>query len=332
MHLKRYRMPTVREALARVREDLGPDALVLSTKLVPKRGMAGWLGGREVEITAAADRPGMSESRPPAEPRRQAAPVVDNEIVARLLATGLDARLARQVADAVPRQGRRAPSVPTLRKALATCLEPMAAGEESFAPVEVFVGPPGAGKTTTIAKIAAQERARRGRRLGLVAADGYRVGAVEQLRLYADIIGSTFTVARTRADIESALATRHPFPVLVDTAGRSSKDRAARELFDLVTGRPNVRTHLVIPAATPEAVLDKMLSGFRESPPDRVVLTRLDEIDSITSVVSALRERRLSISYLGTGQRVPEDLERATPPVLAARLLGDDPAPEGARA
>ena len=72
--------------------------------------------------------------------------------------------------------------------------------------VELFVGPPGAGKTTTIAKIAAQERARRGARLSLLAADGFRVGAVEQLRLYADIIGSPFAVARTPREIEQSLS------------------------------------------------------------------------------------------------------------------------------
>ena len=332
MHLKRYRMPTVREALAKVREDLGPDALVLSTRLVPKRGVAGWMGGREVEITAAADRPDVSETRPMTAAERPVAPPVDNEIVARLLAVGLDAPLARQVADAIPRKGRRAASVPTLRTALASCLEHVAMGEETFAPIEVFVGPPGAGKTTTIAKIAAQERARHGKRVGLVAADGYRVGAVEQLRLYADIIGAPFSVARTRADIEQALTTKGSAPVLIDTAGRSAKERAARELFDLVAGRPNVRTHLVVPAAIPTANLDRLLAAFPDARPDRVVLTRVDETESLTPVVTALRERNLPISYLGIGQRVPEDLERATPPVLAAHLLGEAGESAGAQA
>jgi flagellar biosynthesis protein FlhF len=322
MHLKRYRMPTVQEALSRVRADLGPQALVLSTRLVSKRGPAGWLGGREVEITAAADRPQVSENRPP-KPERHAPQAADHEIVARLEAAGLDPELARQVFAAVPRSSRRAASILTLRNALAQCLLGTAAGDDPLAPVEVFVGPPGAGKTTTIAKIAAQERALHGRRLGLVAADGYRVGAVEQLRLYADIIGTSFRVVRGPSEMEQVFAKPSPFPVLVDTAGRSAGDRAARSIFDLMSGRRGVRTHLVIPASSRAADLDRVLEGFGQSRPDRVVLTRLDECDTPVPVLTALRERSMPVSYLGTGQRVPEDLARATPPVLAACMLGE---------
>jgi flagellar biosynthesis protein FlhF len=321
MHLKRYRMPTVQGALAKVRADLGPHALVLSTRLVPRRGPAGWFGAREVEITAAADRPSVSETRLPAStPPARAA---DHEIVARLVAAGLDTALAQQVFAAVPRSARRAASIPTLRTALARCLESSAAGGDAFAPVEVFVGPPGAGKTTTIAKIAAQERALHGRRLGLVAADGFRVGAVEQLRLYADIIGTSFRVVRAAAEMEQVFATPSPHPLLVDTAGRSAPDRAARSMVDLLAGHHGVRTHLVIPAHARPAELDRLLEGFGQARPDRVAVTRLDECESPIPLFTALRERHLPVSYLGTGQRVPEDLARATPPVLAACMLGE---------
>jgi flagellar biosynthesis protein FlhF len=323
MHLKRYRMPTVQQALARVRAELGPDALVMATRLVPTRGPAGWFGAREVEITAAVDRPHVSETRPDTEINRQPAPEPEDAIVARLKAAGLDVAFARRVSTAVPRQGRRSASLLTIRRALAECLGGVAAGGESLAAVEVFVGPPGAGKTTTIAKIAAQERALRGRRLGLVAADGYRVGAAEQLRLYAEVIGSSFAVARTPADVEQVLGRPHTTPVLVDTAGRSGRDLDSRAIFHLLAGRDGVRTHLVMPATATGTMLDRLLEGFGDARPDRVVLTRLDEAEAITPLFTALRERQLPISYLAAGQRVPEDLERATPPVLAARLLGE---------
>jgi len=316
-------MPTVREALAKVRDDLGPDALVLSTRLVAKRGVRGWMGGREVEITAAADRPPLSESRPVEQPGRPLAQAADHDIIARLRAAGLDAALAREVFDAVPRSRRRAASVPTLRWALAQCLEATAAGTDSLAPVEVFVGPPGAGKTTTIAKIAAQQRACHGRRIGLVAADGYRVGAVEQLRLYADIIGTSFRVVRAPAEFEQVLDKPSSGPLLVDTAGRSPRDRTARQLFDLLAGRRDIRTHLVIPATTDVAALNRMLDDFRDARPERIVLTRLDESASLASLITAIRGRQLAVSYLGIGQRVPEDLVHATPPRLAACMLGE---------
>ena len=129
--------------------------------------------------------------------------------------------------------------------------------------------------------------------------------------------------------MEQVFATPSAVPVLVDTAGRSAGDRAARAIFDLLSGRQEVRTHLVIPAASRPADLDRVLEGFGQARPDRVVLTRLDECESPVPLLTALRERHLSVSYLGTGQRVPEDLARATPPVLAACMLGEELAAAG---
>jgi flagellar biosynthesis protein FlhF len=186
----------------------------------------------------------------------------------------------------------------------------------------VFVGPPGAGKTTTIAKIAAQERARHGQRLGLVAADGFRVGAIEQLRLYADILGASFTAARTPDELSRALADLKR-PLLVDTAGRSPSDEVSKDMFRGLLSRTDVRTHLVIPATTSPAMAKRLFDRFADTRPSRVVLTRLDEAESIGPLVSVLRDRRLPLSYFGTGQNVPADLQRATSAALADWIIGE---------
>ena len=336
MHLKRYRRETVKEALRAVREDLGPDALILSTRLVAAPGVKGWFGGRVIEVTAAAERPAMSEPRHTgvAEPRAAAkawrseeavasrADRATDEVVARLQAAGLDGALARDVARALPRSKRRGATLQSIRETLELQLATLAAEDTSFAPIEVFVGPPGVGKTTTIAKIAAQERARHGRRVSLISADGYRVGAVEQLRLFANILGTTFTVARTPRELEIALSGAKG-PLLLDTAGRSPSDDVSREMLRVIAGRRDVRTHLVIAANTPYVTARKTLDRFEDARPSRLVLTKLDEAESLAPLVSLLRERQLPISYLGTGQCVPEDLERATPASLAGWLAGD---------
>lgn len=363
MQLKRFRHSSVREALALARHDLGPQALVLSTRMVPASGFRGLLGQREVEITAAADpalseprhgaalglpadpyadtlewaarvgatRPSAPETPAPPAARRGAprgatrTPVADGpdeSIVAQLCAAGLDRALALDVAGAVPKTARRKLPVTALRKAMTDRLASLAAGGEAHAPVEVFVGPPGAGKTTTIAKIAAQGRARRGSRLSLLAADGFRVGAVEQLRLYAEIIGAPFSVARTAGDLEIAIAELKR-PILVDTAGRSPSDRATRDLFSVLAGRTGVRTHLVIPAGSSRREAARLLDRYAEARPDRVVLTKVDEADNWTGLLPLLHERRLPLSYLAVGQTVPDDLVRVTASVIAAALLGD---------
>jgi flagellar biosynthesis protein FlhF len=316
MHLKRYRRPTMKEALRAVREDLGPNALVLSTAMVPAFGVKGWLGHREVEVTAAAERITVSENRH-TEAR------AGDEVAARLQASGLDAQIARDVAAAVPSGLRRAASGGTVRRALADQLTAVAAADETFAPIEVFVGPPGVGKTTTIAKIAAQERARRGKRLGLVAADGFRVGAVEQLRLFADIIGAPFAIARSAGELETVLdATKRP--LLLDTAGRSPKDDVSKEMFRVLAQRRDTRTHLVMPASSTPAAARRTLERFADARPSRIVLTKLDEAESIAPLLGVIRESGLLVSYLGTGQSVPEDLERASAAGLASWVMGEE--------
>src|SRR4051794_18595081 len=229
MHLMRFRGETVREALAQAREALGPDALVLSTQMVPARGWRGLMGRREVEIAAASERQVSADRTEPSEVR-QAVSEAPTALAARLEAAGFTPELAREVSAARIKTGRRGVSGDAVRKAVSAWVTPFAAPVEAYAAVEVFVGPPGVGKTTTVAKIAAQERARRGARLRLVSADGFRVGAVEQLRLYADIIGAPFVAARTAGDLDRALIDASG-TVLVDTAGRSPRHGAAGEIF-----------------------------------------------------------------------------------------------------
>jgi flagellar biosynthesis protein FlhF len=321
MHLKRYRRETVQDALRAVREELGPTALILSTGVVPASGIRGWLGRRVVEVTAAAEREDVSEVRQPSgQPTDERRAV--NAIAARLDAAGLDPDLAREVAEAHPAHGRRGATVQSLRRTMAEQLAPLAATDTAFAPIEVFVGPPGVGKTTTIAKIAAQERARHGQRLGLVAADGFRVGAVEQLRLYADILGSPLTVARSAAELDAALGDARR-PLLLDTAGRSPSDDSSQDMLRLLAGRRDVRTHLVLAADTPPSTAKRVLDRFGDARPSRIVVTKLDEAEAFAPMLSVLRERQLPISYFGTGQGVPDDLQRATPDAIAAWAAGD---------
>jgi len=344
MFLKRFRANNVRDALRAVREDLGPQALVLSTEMVTAYGWRGLMGVREVEITAAVERePSVARleesddrhtdvvsglnrtsvasgfSRTSHDPA--ASPIA--ELTARLTATGLDEAIAAEVANSIPTAARRGASPARLRDALASRLAGLAASDREYARAEVFIGPPGCGKTTTIAKIAAQERARGGQRLGLLAADGFRIGAVEQLRTYADILDAPFKVARTPDDLHALLAQRSRTPVLVDTAGRSPSDNAAKELFRVVGEAPGVRTHLVLPASTSVTAARRILDGYAEARTTRLVLTKVDEADSLSPLVSLLHERQVPISYLGTGQRVPEDLNRATAQLLAASVLGE---------
>jgi flagellar biosynthesis protein FlhF len=355
MQTTRFRAQTVEDAVAAACAAHGSDAQIVATQLVSARGLRGLMGLREVEVTVAAAaqasvrrpmvrpsddapsigaaptataRPGVLE-RLRLGGRRGGAPIASDRpdpLVAQLMSTGLDRDLATRVARSVARGPRRVASAAAIEAALATELGGLVSGDEPYAPVELFVGPPGAGKTTTIAKIAARERAQGGRRLSLLAADGFRVGAVEQLRLYADMIGSPFAVARTPAEIERSLASTRS-PILIDTAGRSIGDARALEVAERLSALPGVRTHVVLPAGSSVRQAARLLDAYGQRA-RRVVLTRLDEGDSVAPLLKLLAERDLTLSYLGTGQRVPDDLERASGAALAGHILGPE-GPEG---
>lgn len=340
MHVKRIFRPTVREALAAARAELGPGALVLSTELVPAPGWKGWIGQRIVRLTAAAERPEgpepgalidqpldpalLSETRSVVSSRRHRAPDSHfrDGVIARLVAAGMDRALAEAAVSRMSDAECRKATEPVLRRALTTELESQTSAGEDYERCEVFVGPPGVGKTTTIAKIAAQERVRNNRALNLVSADGFRAGAIEQLRGYAEIMAVPFRAARNADDLQEALASARN-PVLVDTAGRSAADAAGSGLLEGLCRKRRVRTHLVLAADTAPATARRVFDRYQPLQPSRVVITKLDEADSVMPLFSVVRELGLPISYLASGQRVPEDLARATPAALAALLLGE---------
>ncbi len=241
-------------------------------------------------------------------------------VVARLMACGIESSIAEAAAAQLTPAECRNLTEAVLARVLESALAPLATPDTTQARVEVFVGPPGVGKTTTIAKIAAQSRAAQGPALGMIAADGFRAGAVEHLRSYAAIIGAPFRIARTADELDRTIdASRHA--VLVDTAGRSPRDGGFNDLLAVLDRKKQVRTHLVMAADTSPVAARKVMDRYAPAHPTRVVITKLDEAESVAPLLSVIRERQLRVSYLTCGQRVPEDLARATPSWLASALI-----------
>ncbi len=195
-----------------------------------------------------------------------------------------------------------------------------------------IVGPTGAGKTTTLAKLAAQLRLRQSRKVALITADAYRMAAIDQLRAYAQILSVPVKVALTPQELTSHLESLHDCDaVLLDTPGRSHHDAPRlAELRSLMQAARPHETHLALPATLAPPVLARTLERFASLTPNRVVLTKLDEAITIGPLFAAWSAMMPPISYLTTGQEVPDDLTPASAERLARWALdGLPPASAG---
>ncbi|MHC4877077.1 MAG: flagellar biosynthesis protein FlhF [Planctomycetota bacterium] len=192
--------------------------------------------------------------------------------------------------------------------------------------VVALVGPTGVGKTTTIAKLAANFRLRDGIRMGLVTVDTYRIAAVEQLRTYAEIIDLPMKVVTSPQEMRRALDELADLDlVLIDTAGRSPRDELKIQELKQMLGEADVdEVHLVMSLTASVRSIKMTCEQFQPVNPTALVLTKLDEAAGMGSLVSVSREVSLPFSYLTTGQDVPEDIEPANASRIARLVLGQD--------
>ena len=190
--------------------------------------------------------------------------------------------------------------------------------------IVALIGPTGVGKTTTIAKLAANFRLKEKRRVGLITVDTYRIAAVEQLRTYADIIDLPMHVVSTAREMREAIRRMNDLDlVLMDTAGRSPRDEVRiRELKALLDEAGANEVHLVLSGVTGSRTLVQTAERFGPVGPTAMVLTKLDEATSLGNVLPLLRSSRLPLSYLTNGQNVPDDIETADAGRLAGMILG----------
>jgi flagellar biosynthesis protein FlhF len=184
-------------------------------------------------------------------------------------------------------------------------------------------GSTGVGKTTNLAKLAAHFAVRERARAALITTDTYRVAAVDQLRVYANIIGLPLRVANDPREALTALKEFHEHDlILVDTAGGSHFNlEQINELKTMLTGLQPDETYLVLSAATPLEDMRNAISNFRCLNPTALLFTKIDETRQYGALFSATLEAGLPIAYLSTGQNVPEDLLPATPAHIVHLLM-----------
>lgn len=349
MRILKFEGATMREAIAKAKAELGDQAVIISSRQV-RRGLLGTAIEISAAIDDDSDERAADMSSPaftkhvaprPA-PRPEPAPdlekliaplkselrslraivrssaneaagigKLESELVAlRQLVEKLAQPAARAAEPASPASIAEAVAAAATKRRTKDTELPLIAG--STARVVMLVGPTGAGKTTTLAKLAAHAALVEGRRVRVITIDTFRVGGVEQIRTYTDLIGVPLTVLERPADLADAVDTPDEL-VLVDTAGRSPLDTGPlHEVASAIAPLGELEVHLVIPATTSPDGIDALVRRYAPLSPARLLFTKLDEQDTTPELLLAPRRTRLPITWVTTGQAVPEDLEQPT--------------------
>lgn len=182
------------------------------------------------------------------------------------------------------------------------------------AKVVAVVGPPGVGKTTALVKLAARHAMHAQKPAQILSADTFRVAAAEQLRSYAAILGMGFQLFDTVGAIASALADhQHKELILIDTPGYGPHDLdVGEELAAFLRVRSEIDVHLVLPATMKPSDMHSVSDRYERFHPTRLLFTKLDETVSAGSVVAECLRTKWPVSFLTSGQQIPEDIEEAT--------------------
>lgn len=243
-----------------------------------------------------------------------------------MLGAGFSAALARELMDELPRDGSESEAQAWMRNTLMKRLSvmPNETGLLDDGGVFALMGPTGAGKTTTTAKLAARFVVRHGAdKLALLTTDSYRIGGHEQLRIYGKILGVTVHAVRDAADLRLALTElRNKHTVLIDTVGMSQRDQAVAEQVEMLcqAGRP-IKRLLMLNATSHGDTLNEVVEAYRRRGLDGCILTKIDEAASLGPALDCAIRHGLAVHYLATGQRVPEDLHLANRQYLIHRAF-----------
>jgi flagellar biosynthesis protein FlhF len=378
MQKKTYVAPTKLEALLKIREEHGADAVILSERTVQKGKLFGkkpmveivvGVGGTE-RAPKAEPRPapkaepkGIDEYDPtqtrlrklereiqeiralvqtvhayiangaaPAptaegetEPPVIAATLDEHPLLRPLMAAGVEPEVAHELLRRVPRLPHNA-AVDALRRTLSARI-PIGGAlprESRHRQVAVLVGPTGVGKTTTIAKLAAIHALDYGRKVALLSLDTYRIGAIQQLRTYAELMNLPLHTAANAAEVEEGLEQFAGYDlVLIDTIGRGQRDE--EHLHEMRQALLPVKgvVYLTLSATADSATLLDAAQRFRLFEPDAVILTKLDEAARVGNCVNLALRGATPFAYFTMGQRVPEDITLADAHALTCAALRD---------
>jgi flagellar biosynthesis protein FlhF len=191
--------------------------------------------------------------------------------------------------------------------------------------IMVFVGAPGVGKTTTLAKIGAIFSLFNSFNISFITIDTYRVGAIEQMKIYGDIIGASVDVVMSPEELKEVVEkNKDKDLILIDTTGRPSKNfHQLTELRTFLDVLDYADIYLVINATTQKKDMMHILNDYKITDYSQLIITKIDETVAPGSIINAAYYTGLPIAYITNGQDVPDDIEVSSPKLLAGYVMRD---------
>lgn len=392
MDVKRYIAPNMQEAMIKIKNELGRDAIILHTRKIKQKGIRGWFKKPVVEVVAALqEEPSKPEPTPapipeakpvyqkPVEPvyeKPVVVPKVDPQIenlksemdeIKTLLKNymapseetielpkeevevvevneleqetrdflrelEINDNIVEKIIGIVKRQVSFSPQnkqvvMSTVRQAIKDYIgEPFTIdhfnGDQR---VFLFVGPTGVGKTTTLAKLAAKLSLLDNKKVGLITADTYRIAAVDQLKTYSEILGIPLSVVYEPSELNDVMYKyKDKDVILLDTAGRSHKsEELSRDLQELINNLENPEIFLVISLTTGYKDIVSIMDAYSFIDEFKLIFTKLDEASTYSNILNVKIESGKKLSYLTTGQSVPDDIEVAESEKIVNYIVGE---------
>jgi flagellar biosynthesis protein FlhF len=355
MKLKSFFADSIEEAIGQARREMGPEAMLVHSK----RSSAESRHLGVYEVVCASDKE-TATTAPPEQKETPRAPSIDNLVRE---VTGVREQMER-LARSLARCGggmTMAGSAPDLAAAfnaltdaeldaaltyeiIAALNSPLETGAirsqasrfvrvdaelghpQSTQKIAALVGPPGAGKTSALIKLAVRYGISAHKRVQLLTLDTYRIAAAEELQAYAAILGIGCRVVDNIDNLEQSLAEFHQADlILIDTPGlsRNEMDEDLAQALNKVT---ELDTHLVLAASMRSRDLGRAAEQYSIFKPDKLLFTRLDETETYGPIVSTSARMNLPVSFLAGGQRIPEDITPATKDALLSLLVPSEPA------